>query len=346
MNPPGSISANDLLTRRNREVFVPVTRAWSDHRAWLISCTFHTLFLLGIGLLWKPTSKGTGQFDDRPVGIAVAYETANGQEYSLGGGEGANEPSSNSELSGAIASAMSDAQGPPISVQDVISEMVGSSRSAIPGSSSFSEGSGAGAGNSAGQGRGDGIGAGTKTKASFFGVEGTGSSFVYVVDRSDSMNVYDSGPLLAAKRELKKSIGSFQEYHQFQIVFYNDSILPLSQERKLLFASDTNKDRAKFFLNAVKGDGGTQHLEALRFGLSMGPDVLFFLTDAEDPSLSVNELLDLQRRAERALTTLHAIQFRAGPQVGNGGWIRQLAEMNRGTYRYVDVTQLGQVPEK
>jgi hypothetical protein len=75
-------------------------------------------------------------------------------------------------------------------------------------------------------------------------------------------------------------------------------------------------------------------------GLSFGPDVLFFMTDADEPRLTDAQLQDLQERALRTQTTIHAIEFRAGPQSGNGGWIRSLAEMTKGTYRYVDVETL------
>ncbi|MEQ1827721.1 MAG: hypothetical protein ABL921_17305 [Pirellula sp.] len=336
-----SASPKDRLSQRNRTTLVLKKKDWSDLQAWLASCLFHTLLLITLGFLWKPAVRGTGGEIDRPVGIVVGHETSMGDDFFLaGGGSDTEDPAT--EMMGGLATALrsNESAGPPLSVDSLISELIGSNNGVSKEGTAVTKSGLSGDGNSIGSGIGSQVGSGTKTKMSFFGVEGTGSSFVYVVDRSDSMNAYDSAPLIAAKRELKKSLESFKEYHQFQIVFYNDTLLPLSQERRLLFATDTNKDSAKLFLNAVRGDGGTQHLEAIKYGLSLGPEVLFFLTDAEDPRLTESQLLDIQRRAEHALTTLNAIQFNVGAAVGDGGWIRRLAEMNRGHYLYVDVTSL------
>ena len=131
-------------------------------------------------------------------------------------------------------------------------------------------------------------------------MEGSGSSFAYVVDRSDSMNAYDGAPLRFAKRELIKSLGSLNEYNQFQIVFYNDSLSPMSGG--MLFATDQGKSRAINFIRNMPGDGGTSHFPALKQALSLAPEVLYFLTDADDPSLSMPQLMDIQRRTEISRT--------------------------------------------
>ena len=64
------------------------------------------------------------------------------------------------------------------------------------------------------------------------------------------------------------------------------------------------------------------------------------LTDAAEPALSESQLVEIQSRAERSMTTIHTIQFNRGEATNDGGWIRDLAEMNRGTYRYVDILSL------
>src|SRR5262245_48566300 len=48
-----------------------------------------------------------------------------------------------------------------------------------------------------------------------FGLRGNGSRFVYVFDRSSSM---EGAPLSAAKRELIGSLQSLQSVHQFQVI--------------------------------------------------------------------------------------------------------------------------------
>ena len=78
----------------------------------------------------------------------------------------------------------------------------------------------------------------------------------------------------------------------------------------------------------------------------MSPEVLFFLTDADDPRLNMAQLLDIQRLTEISRTTIHTVQFNLGPAANDGSWIRKLAEMNRGTYKYIDVTTINQPPDK
>ena len=99
-------------------------------------------------------------------------------------------------------------------------------------------------------------------------------------------------------------------------------------------------------IHAGPGDGSTRHLPALKQGLAMVPEVIFFLTDADDPSLTMPQLLEIQRRADLARTTIHTIQFKVGPASNDGSWIRELALMNRGTYTYIDVTSLNSPLEK
>ena len=94
----------------------------------------------------------------------------------------------------------------------------------------------------------------------------------------------------------------------------------------------------------MPGDGGTAHLPALRQALAMSPDVIFFLTDADDPSLTQPQLHEIRERAELSRTTIHAVQFNLGPAPNDGSWIRVLAEMNRGTYKYIDVTSFNKNP--
>ena len=339
----------DLLLRQDRSRIVFEQKSLSDFRAWIASCLVHTTLLVLFALLLRPQTHGTSGQPERQVGIAVAQETDQGSEYSLeGGATGANSASSVS--SHAIPISVTNAAGPPISIENIVSDLIGNQTgpSETNLSQNGSQGTGlsgdglSGVGGSGSSGGGRGRGTGKKTKTSFFGVEGSGSSFVYVIDRSDSMNAYNAAPLRYAKRELLKSLESLNEYNQFQIVFYNDSLSPMA--RKMFFATDSDKRRATNFVKTMPGDGGTAHLPALRQALAMSPEVLFFLTDADDPSLTLPQLYEIRERAELSKTTIHAVQFNLGPASNDGSWIRVLAEMNRGTYKYVDVTSFNKNP--
>jgi len=340
--------APDRLERRDKSLPRPIAPKWSDGRAWVISCIIHCLLFTTLIVLWRPITRGTGGEADRPVGIAVVHQTNTGTEYFLAGSEGgpANTPATESTTSAMPSSALPDNQG-ATALESLLSDLVPDTTSTpASGTNNSSIESGlTGVGSSTGAGKSNGkFGTGDKTKTSFLGVEGTGTSFVYVLDRSDSMNVNSSAPMSVARRELINSIESLNEDNQFQIVFYNEAPIPLSSIRgvsnRMHFAKETEKNRAKQFVRSMIANGGTEHLSALRMGLSFGSDVLFFMTDADEPRLTESQLLDLQEKALRTQTTIHTIQFRSGPQSGSGGWIKELAEMTKGTYRYVDVDTL------
>ena len=174
-----------------------------------------------------------------------------------------------------------------------------------------------------------------------FGVKARGLSFAYVFDRSNSMSSYEGRPLAAAKRELLASLQQLQSTHQFQIIFYNHEprlMKSFEGEPRMVFGNDEGKQLAESFVASITADGGTDHVKALRMGLQMGPDVLFFLTDADDPGMSPQELAAIRNR--NAGTAIHAIEFGYGPPKAGGNFLKQLADENMGQYQYVDVTKL------
>ena len=132
-------------------------------------------------------------------------------------------------------------------------------------------------------------------KVSVFGVEGTGNKFVYVFDRSSSM---EGPPLAAAKRQLIESLQSLESVHQFHIIFFNHADCRRSiitgGGRRIAFATDRNKQLAANFVGGITADGGTDRFTALKQALAFRPDVIFFLTDADDP-MSASELADIEQ---------------------------------------------------
>ena len=98
--------------------------------------------------------------------------------------------------------------------------------------------------------------------------------------------------------------------------------------------------RAESYVDAIKAFGGTEHYEALRMALRMGPDVVFFLTDARVPRLSAVQLANVKQLADRAGTTIHSIEFGTESAASPDSFLRQLAADNRGEYRYISVDQL------
>jgi hypothetical protein len=176
-----------------------------------------------------------------------------------------------------------------------------------------------------------------------FGVSGSGSRFVYVFDRSDSMNGYGGKPLRAAKAELLRSLESLTERQRFQIVFYNDKPKPFRMEgmpMQMVAGEAPWVARAQRYVESIAAFGGTEHADAIKLALRMSPDVIFFLTDARIPRLSGAELRDIQNRADRNGTAIHAIEFGAEPSAPADSFLRELAAMNHGQYQYIDVRKL------
>lgn len=179
---------------------------------------------------------------------------------------------------------------------------------------------------------------GAMVNTQFFGAQVWGSKFVYVIDRSGSMSQRDR--LGAAKRELMGSLTKLPPETQFQIIFYNlqPAIMKVGGAvNRLMYATDGNKTLAMRFLEQIAPDSGTEHLPALKMALSLKPDVIFFLTDADDlRARDVKEATDMNKDQAR----IHTIEFGVGAEVDRENQLRELANRNGGTYRYVDAAKL------
>jgi hypothetical protein len=193
--------------------------------------------------------------------------------------------------------------------------------------------------------RGDGGGS-TPTKGaartSVFGIEGEGFKFVYVFDRSGSMGGTGRNALNASKAELLASLESLGSTHQFQIIFYNEqpTMFPLAgQQGRLVFGEEANKSAAYRFVQSITADGATDHELALRAALRMNPDVIFFLTDADEPSLSPAQLERISR-TNAGRSVINSIEFGLGPWLGQDNFLVELARRNGGQHSYVDISRM------
>jgi uncharacterized protein with von Willebrand factor type A (vWA) domain len=174
---------------------------------------------------------------------------------------------------------------------------------------------------------------------SVFGVEGKGNKFVYLFDRSASM---EGAPLSAAKKQLLASLESLESIHQFQIIFFNSRTRVFDATgggRRVAFATDRNKQLAANFVGGVTADGGTDRMIALREALGFAPNVIFFLSDADDP-MSASELAEIKKLNERAQAAICVIEFGRGPMPPMYNFLMQLARESGGKYGYVDTTKL------
>jgi hypothetical protein len=173
-----------------------------------------------------------------------------------------------------------------------------------------------------------------------YGLSGVGFKFIYCFDHSASMGGSGHTALQAAKAELLASLQSLGPTHQFQIIFYNDhpTIFDIAgHPGRLVFANEQNKQQAEHFVEGIKAGGGTDHQAALDMALNLNPDVIFFLTDADQPAMGPGQLARIRRRNHGAV--INAIEFGMGPSLGDENFLMRLAHENGGDYTYIDLTK-------
>jgi len=171
----------------------------------------------------------------------------------------------------------------------------------------------------------------------FLGIRDRGTRFVYVLDRSGSMDREHA--LEVAKAELVTSLQHLDETQQFQVIFYNvqNRLLTLGGRNTLHFATDINKTLARQQIAQVTPDGGTFHYPALAKALSLEPEVIYFLTDADQNSAIHPGDMERLVRRNRGRTRIHAIKFGLGAELTTNHYVKKLALQNGGRYRYRDI---------
>lgn len=153
---------------------------------------------------------------------------------------------------------------------------------------------------------------------------------VYVLDRSISMG--QGGALGTACRQVLASLRALPHGSVFQIVLFNGLAEPLrlgDRPAVLLPADEATLREVEASFRWLQATGTTRPAEALRRGLRFRPQVIYFLTDADD--LAPQEVTRLSRET-LGRTVIHAVELsdRAAAQLGPLG---ELAAATGGTYR-------------
>lgn len=183
------------------------------------------------------------------------------------------------------------------------------------------------------------IGELSQGETSFFGIRDSATQFAYVLDSSGSMA---GTAILAAKAELKKSLEALDATQKFQIMFYSQTTrmmkLPNVPDGTLVWATTIHKTLARQDISSVTTSGGTDHMPALKKALRLRPEVIYFLTDADEPILRAADLNEI-KQLNKGRTRIHCIEFGKGPDLKIENFLGRLARQNGGTYRYRDVSQ-------
>jgi hypothetical protein len=164
----------------------------------------------------------------------------------------------------------------------------------------------------------------------FFDVPAVGKSVVFVLDRSASMGL--AGRLDRARSELAASLRRLPASARFQVIAYNRSVEPvrIPGMTGLLGATPVTVEAVLAAVERMPAEGSTDHAAALTAALSLGPDVIYFLTDEDDLKLR-----DVQAVTRRNLgrACIHAICLTASPGETP---MRVLARENRGVFQTAD----------
>ena len=302
--------------------------------AWGGSLLFHlcVLLLLIFFFQFRTTGRAAPGQDDAVAGIVLKKTTDTGTSYvdSTGHEFSDASPDSAPSMEELLSAEFSDA----ILSESLPNSAIGPSGPTGPTLRVVQGGSA----QLSGVGGGFGTGLGGKVKVDLFGTEGTGSKFVYVFDRSGSMNDYGGRPFRAAKEQLLRSLEPLTDFQQFNIIFYNENFTVWKPG--LPFATEPNKEGAATFVRGRVATGGTKHYEPLIAAIRLNPDVIFFLTDGEEKdALNPGQIADI-RRINRNGIQINAIQFGVGSERTDRNFLRTLAAQNQGQYQYINVAEL------
>jgi hypothetical protein len=199
------------------------------------------------------------------------------------------------------------------------------------GTAGTSEGLGGGRGKGLGGG-GKGEGSSGKKATEFFGIDGYGQSFVYVVDCSGSMN--QNGKFERARYELLQSIEQLTKDQSYFVIFYNHRAHPMEGDH-LVLATPAHIAETSHWVNYAEADGGTEPLPALLLALSMHPDAIYFLSDGQFDPNTIQEMR-LRNRPNIRLKTrqipIHTIAFY---DRFAAGLMRAIARNSGGEFKFV-----------
>ena len=164
-------------------------------------------------------------------------------------------------------------------------------------------------------------------KRGFFKIYNVARKIVFVVDRSGSMT--DS--IMYVKHELKRSIGELRPNQQFFVIFYSSGPPQMMPVRRLLVATDVNKQRAYEFIDNIVPLSLTDPDEALAEAFKLKPELIYLLTDGEFDKKTVGHIDRLNRGRKVIVNT---IGFLYTDGVAERILI-EIASRNKGQYKYI-----------
>ncbi|HVX13508.1 MAG TPA: hypothetical protein VHC22_20150 [Pirellulales bacterium] len=327
----------------------PADRRWHwqiSMPAWLASLVLHALLVILLGYVAGQQLHGTGAPHEAVLIASYASDVAQEDYYDDEQaaevvGEAEPNPSDaddagQSDMQAAQSGLAAIADGPP--PVDVASELPSTELAAANAGEAMA-GAATGVGELRAGPRRPAAIHGKWAKTHVYGLPGEGNAFVYVFDRSSSMGIGANSLLASAKRELLASLDDLGEENRFQIIFYNQEPTMMDLGRSfggMVFADQRVKELARRFVDGISASGSTEHYAAFTKALRLAPDVIFFLTDADEPELHDGKIAQL-RNLNGGRTTINTIEFGEGPQPRRENFLARIARENGGKYVYIDI---------
>ncbi|MDR1053994.1 MAG: VWA domain-containing protein [Planctomycetaceae bacterium] len=313
-----------------------------SRRAWFGSLLFHLVLLWVLVLLIRAQPVGSSVSNERNALVGILVKRVDGEVVQYVGGEGVEVLESGGLQSEELIVSDNSFELPPmqspprIGIGKTIKSDSGVELFASDLLNDFPSST-----NAVMRDVGDVSGGGGLSKLRVFNLAAAGNNFVFVFDKSNSMNEFDKIPFSSAKLELLRNIQELgnNKKSKFNIIFYNNELRQWS-ERGMVEATELNCRSAVQFVQSEVAQGGTKHYEPLVAALRQQPDVIFFLTDGDDnDAMTQMQLADIKRTNQLLKVRINVIQF----GVGNdrvSEFLKQLAEENNGQYSYINVKEL------
>jgi hypothetical protein len=166
----------------------------------------------------------------------------------------------------------------------------------------------------------------------FFPAASQAHSVVFVIDRSMSMGL--RGALDTARRQLLGSLDSLPEDVRYQVIAYNRTAELLAPGSDLVYATAEMKRHTATRIESLSAEGGTSHLPALKRALTLSPEVIYFLTDADDLNPEEQRVIT---KLNRGRCCIHVVELNTSHRDRPWMPLQELARTNRGSYRAVDL---------
>jgi hypothetical protein len=333
---PASHDIPDWLDSRSRRVAAP---------SWLLSAVLHlTTALIVWQLAQSPgcqARRGEQVVEGREVGIVVREQGA--EDPAEPGASPPTEPVSDS-----MAQPQTSAAIPAVPLSLPMAEtpaVIGlgpppafATQAAQAAGAPLVQNAGLSGRGDLGSGGGNRLGSGTGSGTSMYGLPAKGRKFVYVIDRSSSM----TDVLVQAKNELMASVRRLDASQSFQVIFFNDTPRELRHRFAMFHGTEADRQLVEDQLAGVSASGGTNRVMALQEALKFQPDVIYFLTDADDP-MTAAQREEIRKRLRGA--QIHCIEFGAGPPIkGPDGrqttnFLHKLAQESGGGHVYIDIAR-------